>query len=97
VRTLESLYWYGTRLLGLSTAGESDGKSSQLSTDINNTSSCAINQWDAYAVIDNAGINGLPTAQESLSAIAQNAEKNGDQHVSGVTRLLIVPGYPFQM
>jgi hypothetical protein len=97
VRTLESLYWYGTRLLGLSTASASDGNSSQLSIDVSDTSSCAINQWDAYAAIDNAGIDGLPTAQESLSAIAQNAENNGDHHVSGVTRLLIVPGYPFQM
>jgi S-adenosylmethionine:tRNA ribosyltransferase-isomerase len=94
VRTLESLYWHGTKLLGLSTRYSSRSESL---ANFGDGSVNFINQWEAYAAIDDAGIHSLPTAQESFTAAADQAGKNGDMSVAGVTRMLIVPGYPFQV
>lgn len=82
VRTLESLYWFGVRLLCEETKRK------------NNFFFVA--QWEPYERLDELGENNLPTAAEALRAILKwNSEQGGN--LRGQTRLLIVPGYQFQM
>lgn len=82
VRTLESLYWFGVRLL----LGGIEYK----------TKVFHVTQWEPYEWLDELEENDLPTAPEALRAILKwNDGCKGTIH--GHTRLLIVPGYPFQM
>jgi hypothetical protein len=85
VRTLESVYWHGARILRGDTGALSEN------------GDCVIEQWDPYVALDEAsGAGSLPPAEDALVAAAESAESNGLDGVSGVTRLLIVPGYPFR-
>lgn len=85
VRTLESVYWQGARILL--------GGSSNLTE----TGDCFVGQWQPYEALDEVGCaDCLPPVEEALEAAAEAAETAGFSDVSGVTRLLIIPGYPFQ-
>jgi S-adenosylmethionine:tRNA ribosyltransferase-isomerase len=85
VRTVESIYWHGAGLLGVGRAGAVAGD-------------CDVGQWDPYTALDAAGgADALPPAHEALAAAADAAERAGVDGVAGVTRMLIVPGYPFQV
>ena len=81
LRTLESLYWIGAKIL----AGKKvpfDG-------------SCSFEQWEAYKLAKQ--IDSLPSRLESLKAIADNLQIKGLAHFSAVTKLLIAPSYQFKM
>lgn len=83
LRTLESLYWYGVRLL----RNEIEPSSSEP----------VVDQWDPYR-LEREGV--LPSLREALQQVANRVAAEGDGHnregVSGVTRLMIVPGYRFR-
>lgn len=83
LRTLESLYWYGVRLL----RNEIEPLSSEP----------VVDQWDPYR-LEREG--ALPSLREALQQVANRVAAEGDGHnregVSGVTRLMIVPGYRFR-
>lgn len=86
VRTLESIYWHGVKLLG----------SRKLSSE--RPSFCTIGQWDAYEALDIVGsTSALPPLGDALDVVSKSVENSGDDGISGVTRLLIVPGYPFRV
>ena len=94
VRTLESLYWWGVKLL-LRDDTESNGQH------------MLIDQWDPYRLqAQVGGWDRLPTVKESIGAViawSQAAGEGGGKgdtetwSVVGQTRLLIVPGYRFAM
>ncbi len=52
-----------------------------------------IGQWEPY----DARAGALPTLEESFSAILSQMENKQDLEVSGLTRILIVPGYSFKV
>lgn len=86
VRMLESIYWHGMKLLG----------SRKLSSE------CPlfywIGQWDAHVVLGSAGsVDFLPPAVEAFDAVCKPVECSDFDGMNGVTRLLIVPGYPFRV
>lgn len=53
-------------------------------------------QWEPYQRLDELGESNLPTAEEALRAVLKWNNGQGGI-IRGLTRLLIVPGYPFQM
>lgn len=79
IRTLESLYWFGTKLL----RNEIPSGTSEL----------VVNQWDPYRIMHDGGV--LPTLGQALESVAEWHRKGNFQGISGVTRLMIVPGYQF--
>jgi S-adenosylmethionine:tRNA ribosyltransferase-isomerase len=83
MRTLESLYWWGVRLLA------SDGDAHERDT-------LAIHQWDAFRLRQQFGEN-LPSASAAMSAIQEWLGRKHLEAVAGETQLMIVPGYPFQI
>lgn len=80
LRTLESLYWYGVRLI----RNEIDTSSSEL----------AVNQWDPYRLEREVPI--LPSLSAALEQIAIRVSTHNLDAISGVTRLMILPGYRFR-
>lgn len=96
VRTLESIYWHGEKLLrrNQNRVG-GDGCDPQLEPIQDGV--CRIGQWDPYITLDNSIDGGLPEAHDAFMAVADDAEHRGHCSVTGTTRLLIVPGYPFKV
>jgi S-adenosylmethionine:tRNA ribosyltransferase-isomerase len=82
VRTIESLYWFGVRLI-------------LNDDDCSNTTTFSVQQWDPYRLSQKQ--ESLPTAIESLSEILNWMNKYSLESVSGVTTLIIIPGYDWKI
>ncbi|MFM1999972.1 MAG: hypothetical protein RL204_1919 [Bacteroidota bacterium] len=76
MRTIESLYWIGVKLL----VGAS-----------NDEKTVSVGQWEPYELPQHY------SKQESLEAILSYCEKMGLYQLSGVTSVLIAPGYEFRI
>lgn len=87
MRTIESLYWFGVRLC---TAGSSSGEAQPQHADM-----LSVGQWEPYEQMDKLGTS-LPAPSDALSAVLEWCG-GPDGHVHGGTKLLIVPGYRFNM
>ena len=80
MRSLESLYWIGVRILSARkdfpawTEGEFE-----------------VGQWDPYGKLSHSGIS----PKESLQAILNWMRKEGQEILQGHTSLMIAPGYHF--
>lgn len=75
VRTIESLYWFGVKII------------------VDNAEEFNIKQWEPYQKKYNTGIS----TEESLKAVLKfMSEKNIDV-LSGITQLIIMPGYKFRI
>lgn len=83
MRTLESLYWFGVRLLC-----QDENKAA--------VDDFSVGQWEPYEMIDQLGEFNLPTSEEALIAVTRWFSGRGPT-IHGQTRLLIVPGYPFKV
>lgn len=82
VRTLESMYWFGVRLLS--------------EINVPEHKELFVGQWEPYERLDEAGGQELPSAAEAIYAMIDwNGDRAGP--LFGRTQLLIVPGYPFKM
>lgn len=81
VRTIESLYWFGVRLL------TNDGNCQEQKT-------FSITQWDPYYLTNE--YKELPTTIKSLQATLEWMENNSLQSINGVTTLIIIPGYEWK-
>jgi len=81
VRTIESLYWFGVRLL------TNDGNCQEQKT-------FSITQWDPYYLTNE--YKELPSTIESLQASIRWMEKKSLQSIIGVTTLIIIPGYEWK-
>jgi S-adenosylmethionine:tRNA ribosyltransferase-isomerase len=84
VRTLESMYWHGVRIL----------HGQKWAQEPYHSNCIEINQWDPYMMLDSLGSEGLPSVYEAFTAVRESSK---DESVSGITRLLIVPGYRFRV
>ncbi len=87
VRTLESLYWWGVRLLA------NDGN-------VQATTELTIAQWDAYrmnAELGNDMTQPLPSAATALQVVLDWMQWHELQSIEGETQLMIMPGYRFQL
>lgn len=77
VRTLESLYWYGLKLMNTKSPPKE----------------IYIEQWDPYSYDQ----EDLPETSVVLKAILDYMEKEGLDHLSGSTQLMILPGYKYRI
>lgn len=82
MRTVESLYWFGVRLLN-------DDRTLREPT-------LSVSQWEPYEQIDTFGYDRLPMPIDALNAVMEWCG-GATGHVHGHTNLLIVPGYRFMM
>ena len=73
VRTLESLYYLGVKLIE------------------NPSSGLVIGQWEAYSLPDKY------TVKQSFEALLNYMDKQGDEYLDALTRIIIVPGYNFKV
>lgn len=64
----------------------------KLLTGQNNSKLIDIKQWDPYQ----PGLNTSIDNQQALNAILSEMKKNDQDHISGQTQLMIVPGYRFR-
>lgn len=76
MRTIESLYWIGVKLITSASMAEKG---------------ISVSQWDAYDLPQHY------SKEESLRAILKYCESNGLEQLSGVTSMLIAPGYTFRI
>ena len=79
MRTIESLYWLGVRAWH---------SKIQLSDGIQE-----FGQWDAYKLLDEIGLDNLPSAAKAIEVILDQITHD----FTFTTKLFIVPSYPFQM
>lgn len=79
LRTLESLYWFGVRLQ----RNEIDPEASEI----------AVAQWDPYRL--ERDDPELPSLPDALREVLSWSSERGLESISGVTRLMILPGYRF--
>lgn len=75
VRTLESLYWLGVKILGNAKFNEN----------------LSISQWEVYFMKKDISLN------ESISALISYMENSKTKFIDAVTKIIIVPGYKFQV
>lgn len=81
VRTLESICWLGVRKLH-------DENCDVLKTQ-------HLGQWESYELLDKIGVDNLPTTKEALTGLLDAMPDDSELNLT--TKLLIVPGYPFQL
>jgi S-adenosylmethionine:tRNA ribosyltransferase-isomerase len=80
-RILESLYWLGCKIHSSQSFAMDDQVNRQV---------LFLDQWEAYK------LPPLPR-KESLSCLLDFIRDSGLDHIEAVTRLMILPGYSFQM
>lgn len=81
LRTVESLYWFGVRLL----RNDGDARASQ---------ELSVAQWDPYRLMETNP--NLPLPDEAFSAVDQWRSQQQKERITGRTKILIVPGYQFR-
>jgi S-adenosylmethionine:tRNA ribosyltransferase-isomerase len=81
VRTLESLYWFGHKLL------------KQPEQELHDWT---LDQWYAYRETD-VNESALPTTEEALSALLKQLKEQKAERFTASTRLLIAPGFRFRV
>lgn len=98
VRTLETLYWWGVRLLSaLPSSCSAQRPSTLLSED--SVTNLSLGQWDAYHYGAKwlTQASSLVPAVHALEALRDRAKMEGVDHVGGETQLMIAPGYRFAL
>ncbi|MCC7439622.1 MAG: S-adenosylmethionine:tRNA ribosyltransferase-isomerase [Armatimonadetes bacterium] len=81
LRTVESLYWFGVRLL------RDDGDAWALPQ-------LSVGQWDPYRLAESNPL--FPPPDEAFLAVEEWRNRHGVAQASGRTKILIVPGYQFR-
>ena len=81
LRTVESLYWFGVRLL----RNDGDARTSQ---------ELSVGQWDPYRLAESDPTLAPP--DEAFWAVEEWRSHHGAAQVSGRTKILILPGYQFR-
>lgn len=81
VRTLESLYWWGVRLL-------------TFDADARERDTLEIRQWDAFRLHHTLG-GKLPSSSAALEAVLDWMQSKHTDVLTGETQIMIAPGYTF--
>lgn len=85
LRTLESLYWIGAKII----AANSNSNSAPLTID-----NLAVEQWDPYELMPQ---NELPSTAAALDALCSWLEQNKLERLLTKTQIIITPGYRFKI
>ena len=82
LRTLESLYWMGAKILA-------SNNSTNLSLE-----NISVNQWDPYELMPQ---NELPSSAAALGALFKWLDQNNLSRLITKTQIIIAPGYRFKI
>lgn len=88
LRTLESLYWMGAKIIAANKASKSN---KQVNPSIENIS---VVQWDPYEFMPQ---NELPSTAVALTALCNWMEQNNLRRLIAKTQIIIAPGYRFKI
>lgn len=92
LRTLESLYWMGAKIIAANKASNNASKSNkQVNPSIENIS---VVQWDPYELMPQ---NELPSTAVALTALSNWLEQNNLSRLIAKTQIIIAPGYRFKI
>ena len=86
LRTLESLYWMGAKIIA---ANKPHNNSANLSIE-----NISVNQWDPYELLPQ---NELPSAAAALGALCNWLYQNNTSRLITKTQIIIAPGYLFKL
>jgi S-adenosylmethionine:tRNA ribosyltransferase-isomerase len=89
LRTLESLYWMGAKIIAANNASNNTNK--QANPSIENIS---VVQWDPYELMPQ---NELPSTAVALTALCNWLEQNNLSRLIAKTQIIIAPGYHFKI
>lgn len=90
LRTLESLYWIGAKIIAAKIiATNSNANSAPLTLD-----NLAVEQWDPYELMPQ---NELPSTAAALDALANWLNQNKLERLLTKTQIIIAPGYHFKI
>jgi S-adenosylmethionine:tRNA ribosyltransferase-isomerase len=97
LRTLESLYWMGAKIIAANNANNANSNTTNNTT--NNTANPSIEnisvvQWDPYELMPQ---NELPSTASALSALCSWIEQNSLSRLITKTQIIIAPGYHFKI
>jgi S-adenosylmethionine:tRNA ribosyltransferase-isomerase len=90
LRTLESLYWMGAKIIAANNASKSSANN-LTNLSIENIS---VNQWDPYELMPQ---NELPSTAAALGALSNWMEQNNLSRLIAKTQIIIAPGYRFKI
>jgi len=90
LRTLESLYWMGAKIIAANNASKSSANNlTNLSVE-----NISVNQWDPYELMPQ---NELPSTAAALGALSNWMEQNSLTRLIAKTQIIIAPGYRFKI
>jgi S-adenosylmethionine:tRNA ribosyltransferase-isomerase len=90
LRTLESLYWMGAKIIAANNASNSSANN-LTNLSIENIS---VNQWDPYELMPQ---NELPSTAVALGTLSKWMEQNSLTRLITKTQIIIAPGYRFKI
>ena len=90
LRTLESLYWMGAKIIAANNASNSSANN-LTNLSIENIS---VNQWDPYELMPQ---NELPSTAAALGALCNWMDQNSLTRLIAKTQIIIAPGYRFKI
>lgn len=88
LRTLESLYWMGAKIIA---ANNANNTNKQANPSIENIS---VVQWDPYELMPQ---NELPSTAVALTALCNWLDQNNLSRLIAKTQIIIAPGYRFKI
>lgn len=92
LRTLESLYWMGAKIIAANKASNNaNNTNKQANPSIENIS---VVQWDPYELMPQ---NELPSTAVALTALSNWLEQNNLSRLITKTQIIIAPGYRFKI
>ena len=93
LRTLESLYWIGAKIIAAKSAVNSGVNSGENSGPLK-LDNLAVEQWDPYELMPQ---NELPNTAAALDALASWLNQNKLDRLLTKTQIIIAPGYRFKI
>ena len=93
LRTLESLYWMGAKIIAANNANNvaNNNDNKHTNPSIENIS---VVQWDPYELMPQ---NELPSTAVALNALCNLMEQNSLSRLIAKTQIIIAPGYRFKI
>ena len=93
LRTLESLYWMGAKIITANNANNANSNSTH-NTANPSIENISVVQWDPYELMPQ---NELPSTASALGALCSWMEQNSLSRLITKTQIIIAPGYQFKI
>jgi S-adenosylmethionine:tRNA ribosyltransferase-isomerase len=96
LRTLESLYWMGAKIIAANKSQNNDDNNTTNTNKPTNPSieNISVVQWDPYELMPQ---NELPSTAVALTALCNWMEQNSLSRLIAKTQIIIAPGYRFKI